>query len=377
MLKDYDIQQVPNLKVLGRTVADASPLPIFWTHSGIEVNCTGTELWIDLECDYDIYEIWVASEVNRALMARQMIYPGKNSICLYRGMAAGTVKNVRFYRELQAMNPSPNMHMVITGVRTDGEFLPVKDAALKLEFIGDSITSGEGAYGNPKETEWLSMFMCSTRDYTNLLERMIDCECRVLSQGGWGVYTGWDNNRANNMPSIYDGICGVPGGGKNEELGAHRPYDNMSWQPDAIFVNLGTNDDSAFNMPGMEVEGYGFCKMRTEEDGTRNKEDLDKVRDAAVAFLKKLRDRNPKSLLVWCYGMMGKNMEPVLKEAVEKYKEETGDKNADYLSLPDTPGCRLGAHSHPGFFAHLDTARLIGEYLGRRFNVPFNGDITF
>ena len=96
MLKNYDIAEVPNLKTLGRTVKGASPLPVFWNHSGIEVNCTGTELWVDVECDYDFFEIWVASEVDRALMARQMLYPGKNSICLYRSMASGTVKNVRF-----------------------------------------------------------------------------------------------------------------------------------------------------------------------------------------------------------------------------------------------------------------------------------------
>ncbi|MCR5824007.1 MAG: GDSL family lipase [Lachnospiraceae bacterium] len=376
MLKEYDIQKVPNLKVLGRTFPKASPLPIYWNHSGIEVNCTGTELWVDIECDYDFYEIWVASEVNRALMARQMIYPGKSSICLYRNMAAGTVKNVRFYRDLQAMNEAPDMHLNILGLRTDGEFLPVKDGRLKVEFVGDSITSGEGAYGNPKETEWLSMFMCSGRSYSNIIERMMDVETRVLSQGGWGVYIGWDNNRRNNIPSIYEGVCRVPGLGKNEENGAFAEHDFASWQPDAVIVNLGTNDDSSFNSPGMEVEGYGFCKSRTNPDGTRNREDLDHIRDAAVDFLKMLRQRNPKAHLIWAYGMMGNNLEPVFREAVKKYTDETGDDNVIYIALPDTVKEKQGAHSHPGFFAHIDAARILGKYLSEHFNVPFDPDFT-
>jgi len=100
MLKEYDIMQVPNLKVHGRIEKPSSPLPLFGTHSGIEVNCTGSELWVDVECEYDFHDVWVAGEVNRALMFRQMLMPGKNSICLFRSMINGPVKNVRFYREL-------------------------------------------------------------------------------------------------------------------------------------------------------------------------------------------------------------------------------------------------------------------------------------
>ncbi|MBO7634903.1 MAG: hypothetical protein J6S72_11090 [Lachnospiraceae bacterium] len=70
MLKEYDIMQVPNLKIHGRIAEAGSPLPLFCTHSGIEVNCTGSELWVDVECEYDFHEIWVAGEVNRALMFR-------------------------------------------------------------------------------------------------------------------------------------------------------------------------------------------------------------------------------------------------------------------------------------------------------------------
>ncbi len=371
MLRSYDIQEIKELKVLGRTIADASPLPLFWNHSGIEVNCTGSELWVDLECDYDFYEIWVASEVNRALMSRQMIYPGKNSICLFRSMVPGVAKNVRFYRELQAMNDTPKEFLKITGLRTDGEFLPVHESRLKIEFIGDSITSGEGAYGCPDDTEWLSMYMCSSRTYSNILERMFDAECRVISQGGWGVYTGWDNNRKNNIPSIYEGVCGLPGSGANEDLGAHRDYDNLSWKPDAIIVNLGTNDDSSFNTPGMEVEGLGFCKSRTNPDGTRNAEDLKAIGAAAVDFLKLLRRKNPSSHIIWAYGMMGHGMEEVLKNAVQRYSKETGDDNVTYISLPDTPAELLGAHSHPSYLGHLTAAKVLAKYLGERFGMEY------
>ena len=375
MLREYDIMQVPNLKIHGRIAEKTSPLPLFWTHSGIEVNCTGSELWVDVECDYGFHDIWVAGEVNRALIFRQMLIPGKNSICLFRSMQPGVSKNVRFYRELQAMSDNPEMHLEVTGLRTDGEFLPVTEKKYRFEFIGDSITSGEGSYGAREDTEWLAMYMSSSRTYVNLIERMMDADCRAISQGGWGIYISWDNNRSHNIPRIYSKVCGLAAGPVNAAHGAQQEYDFASWVPNAIVINLGTNDACSFNMPGMEVEGYGFCKSRTNEDGSMNAEDLQKIEDAVYDFIKLLRAKNPTSLLLWAYGLMGNEMEPTIRRGMDRYRAETGDTNVDYLPLPDTTPAKIGAHSHPGFFAHLEAAKVIARYLGKRFGAEVDEDI--
>lgn len=376
MLKEYDILQVPNLKIHGRTAGKTSPLPLFWTHSGIEVNCTGSELWVDVECGYDFHEIWVAGEVNRAVMFRHMLMPGKNSICLYRSMINGPVKNVRFYRELQAMSDNPEIHLTVTGLRTDGEFLPVDEKKLRLEFIGDSITSGEGSYGAREDTEWLAMYMSYSKTYVRMVELMTDAECRSISQGGWGFYIGWDNNRSHNMPRVYDKVCGLAPGPVNESFGSMRDHDFTSWVPNAVIINLGTNDASSFNMPGMEVEGYGWCKSRKNEDGTMNAEDLQNMENAVYDFLTQLRAKNPTSLLLWAYGMMGNEMEPTIRRAMDKYRAETGDTNVDYLPLPNTTEANIGAHSHPGFLSHLASAKVIAGYLSERLGIEVNYDIV-
>ena len=71
MLKEFSIKDTPNVKVHGRTVKGASPLPLFWNHSGVEVNCDGSELWIDIEVDHGFHEPWIAVELNGALMSRR------------------------------------------------------------------------------------------------------------------------------------------------------------------------------------------------------------------------------------------------------------------------------------------------------------------
>lgn len=377
MLKYYDIQEVGNLKIHGRTINDASPLPLFWTHSGIEVNCTGSELWVTVETDSDFFEPWVASELNGAIMSRQMLLPGTHEICLYRSMTAGVSKNVKFYRELQAMSDDERVHILVKGLKTDGEFLPVREKKLKFEFIGDSITSGEGTFGGREDTEWLAMYMSSSRTYANIIERCMDADCRSISQGGWGVHISWDNDVRHNIPSIYPPVCGLARGSVNEGLGAQREYDYSSWVPNAIIINLGTNDSTSFNMPGQEIPGIGFCKSKVDENGVRDPEDLAKIEQAIVDFLGLLRSKNPTSLLLWAYGMLGDELEPVIKAAMERYGKETKDTNIDYLKLPNTTERTVGSHSHPGYLSHLAAADVLGPYLAKRFDSEYNNNFVF
>ena len=368
-MKYYSINEVP-VKVHGRTVEGACPLPLFWNHAGVEVNIAASELWIDLEVDCDFHEPWIAIEINGALMSRRMLLPGEYSVCLFRSMTKETVKNVKFYRELQAMSEDDRCHVLVKGFKTDGEFCKVDDKKLKFEFIGDSITSGEGTYGQTTDTDWLAMYMSSSRHYATIIEKSLDADVRIISQGGWGVYCGWDNDVRHNIPSIYEPVCGLATGEFNKKLGADRPYDFSSWVPDAIVVNLGTNDASAFEQPPLEIPGMGTFKQRKNEDGTYNKEDIEKFENALINFLKMLRKNNPTSHIVWVYGMLGYNLSLPIADAVNRYREETGDYNNAYINLPNTTRETVGSHMHPGYAAHVVAAKVLGEYLASHFNVP-------
>lgn len=375
VLKEFKISEI-NKKVHGRTLENPEFLPLFWNHSGVEVNCTGSELWIDLEVDCDFHEPWVACELNGALMMRQMLLPHITSICLYRSMVPGVVKNIKFYRELQAMSEDNRNHVLVKGFRTDGEFLPVADKALKFEFIGDSITSGEGTYGATTDTEWLAMYMSSSRHYASIVEKALDADVRIISQGGWGVFSGWDNDLRHNIPSVYEPVCGLADGDFNEKvLGSKKEYDYSSWVPNAIIVNLGTNDATSFGQPPLEVPGLGVCKMRRDENGVNNPEDMGKIKAAMIDFLKMLRKHNLSSHIVWAYGMLGSDLEPLFIEALAEYTAETGDENVAFLKLPNTEGVSFGAHMHPGYLAHQNAARVVGKYLADKFNTEFKEHI--
>lgn len=143
-LQVHQLSDLPNLKVHGRTTGRLAPLTLFWTGSGIELNSTGSELWLEVEVDYSQHEQWISILINGVPAARQMLTYGRYWICLFRGMNDNTVKNMRIIKEVQAMSADPDALLQFHAVKGDGQFMPVPERALKLEFIGDSITSGKG-----------------------------------------------------------------------------------------------------------------------------------------------------------------------------------------------------------------------------------------
>lgn len=362
-LKAYGLKDLVNYKIYGRTDLTQDPLPLFFNGSGIEVNATGSELWIDLDVDYEFHEPWIYTTLNGAFMSRQMLPAGTYSLCLFRSMSPEAVKNVGFFRELQAMSEDNVCRILIKGFRSDGAFLPVASKRFKLEFIGDSITSGEGTYGAKEDTDWLAMYMSASRNYAKMVSDALDAEYRLISQGGWGVLCGWDNDPRHNIPSRYEKICGLAEGEMNEKLGAAKPYDFKSWKPDAIIVNLGTNDASAFNQPmWTDPETGQTFWQRREADGTYNQEDLYRFKQAVIDFLHMLRKNNPESHIVWVYGMLGYDLTFAITDAMNTYQKETEDHNLAFLQLPDTTDETVGSHAHPGEKSHARAAKVLIEY---------------
>ncbi len=363
-LKQYTLKETAYYKIHGRTDETQEALPLFFNGSGIEVNVNGSELWIDIDVDFNTHEPWIWTALNGSFMSRQMLLPGAYSLCLFRGMSPDAVKNVKFFRELQAMSEDDACHLLVRGFRTDGRFLPVKDRRFKLEFIGDSITSGEGTYGARNDTDWLSMYMGTSRNYARMVSDALDAEYRLISQGGWGVLSSWDNHPDHNLPSHYEKICGLAAGEMNEQLGAGKPYDFQSWMPDAIIVNLGTNDASAFEQPEWQdpVTGRTF-KQHKEPDGTYRMEDIARFKQAVIDFLSMLRRNNPTSHIVWTYGMLGYDLTFAITDAMNAYQKAARDYNIAFLQLPNTTELTVGSHAHPGEKSHARAAQVIVEYL--------------
>lgn len=361
-LQKYSIAKHPEIRVLGRTTDAREPLTLFWTASGLEMVYTGSELAVEFYADYDIYEPWISVELNGAWIARFPLNNGTNRFTIFRNMTPGRKNHVRILRDVQA-----NEHQIVQVnalFGADGEFLPLPEPKCRLEFIGDSITSGEGAIGAIPEEDWIMTLFSAENCYARMTADALGAEYRSLSRSGWGTVASWDNNPHNALPPYYTQVCGVVGDSASVALGAGQEHDFSSWQPDAVIVNLGTNDSGAFANEGWKDEATGESfKLRMNEDGSYNAEDMELLRRTTTDFLRMLRKNNPNALLVWVYGMLGDPMRPALEAGVEAFRRESGDERAHFLMLPNTTDETVGAKGHPGVAAHRAAAEVLTAFL--------------
>lgn len=361
-LRKVPLEQLEHYKVHGRTTKERNPLTLFWTGSGIEINVSGSELWAEIYSDYDCFEPWISVLVNGEVLSRQMVLKGMHKICLFRNMNPEMIKNIQLFKEVQAMSDDEKHCLQLFSFELDGEFYEVAERKLKLEVIGDSITSGEGAIGATCEEDWISMWFSSQDNYATLLAKKIDAELRIISQSGWGVVSSWNNNPYGAIPPIYEEVCGLLKGEKNEALGAHEKNDFKTWQPDVIVINLGTNDGGAFEQPEWRDEQTGETfKERKNEDGTYHEEDLDRFEWAVRAFLRKLRRLNPNAYLLWAYGILDKPLLPSLQKAINTYQTAYEDLKVSLFEIPEMTEEEIGARNHPGKKAHERMAVILSE----------------
>lgn len=356
-MKSVKLSDDLNIKVHGRTNGNRNPVTLFWTGSAVEINIKASTLSVLLEGPYDIYENWIAIEVNGAVVQRLMLTGEKQWIPVFRMMNPNKITNVRIIKEVQAMNGDASHCLKIHEIRHDGETVPVKDRELKIEFIGDSITSGEGSVGTGEDEDWISFYFSHVNSYPYMVAKELNAECRVFSQSGWGVHCSWDNQISCNIPDYYENICSVLPHGDFDEMQVYEKNDFSKWQADFIVVNLGTNDDGAFHNEGFyDEKTKETYKLRMVGD-EYVEEDLEKVKESVYLFLKKLRKNNPNAKIFWAFGILGNAMAPFIKEAMERFNKE-GD-HAEFIELPNTVPGTFGARWHPGFKSHKASAEVI------------------
>lgn len=359
----------PRILRHGRTL-ERRPLPLFWAASGVELETCARSLTFVLRADFSTREPWVRVEVDGATVLRQPLERGRNRVTVWRDMPAGSWHRVQLFKETQPMARDPRSLLALETILCEGTLRAVPPRPYKIEVIGDSISSGEGLAGGSGLHGALSMVFSTQGLYAVRTARDLNADLRILSQNGWGLCTGWDNDRTKAMPLYYDAVCGLLPDAGTEALGAREPQDFSSWQPDIVVVHLGNNDASALrSAPWMD----GFA-LRAGPDGLPDAPSAACFTAAGTAFLQHLHQCVPRARLVWCYGTSTRVMEPCIREAIRQYGQLTGD-TALYVPLPVVLPSQRAADDHPGPAAHAAMARTLTEAL-QPLLPPVPGEVT-
>ena len=242
------------------------------------------------------------------------------------------------------------------GLNVSGEILPPPDRpARRIEFIGDSITSGAGIEATNQndpacmaDSGYALALMDANQAYDADTARDLGAEAHILGVSGIGLIRNYSSNTANDlrpMPQVYD--LTFP---ELTDTSAANTWDTTTWVPDAVVVALGTNDFSPGDNPPLTAPG-------TPADG-RPLMDVTTFVTAYIAFVDKLRAFYPSAhifamgspMLVddWPTAGLYKsrtNLESAIA-MVESHYAAAGDLKVHKVSIAKVPG--TGCGTHPG-----------------------------
>ena len=217
------------------------------------------------------------------------------------------------------------------------KLLPLEDEKkLKIEFIGNSITCGYGNEGKSKDEPFTSSTENNYLAYGAVTARKLNADYVAVAYSGKGMYKNFDGTTKESMSLIYDRIFPDDKSSK---------WDFKKWQPDAVVINLGTND---------------FAKSHPDSLIFVN---------TYVNFLKRIRIYYPNAYIFCIEGPMTNEKNATLTQvknyinASKAVLEKTGDKKI--FSFFPTPQSEsdCGSDFHPNTSRHAKMAEELTVFI--------------
>lgn len=339
-----------NVRVLGRSLYRNDIRYLSYSCSAVEFTFTGTKVTAEICTSFEPKEEWewifqgyAAVFVNdsESETKRFPLETGSKEYVIYESDKAETVK-IRIMK----MSEAAFGNMGIVSIIADGDITPTSPKKRRIEFIGDSITCGYGNEGvwntdnfnTKQENPWIA--------YAALTARKLDMEFQLISWSGIGVISGYveaDVNEPLNewvMPDLYDytdrGLENTLGNSddSNKEI-----WDNSRFSPEIIVINLGTNDQSYTRGIKERVDDFG---------------------NQYVAFLHKIRAKNPSAFVICTLGAMGQD----LYAEIERRVMEINDSRITSMQFDvqlESDG--IGADWHPSAVTHMKMSEKLVEFI--------------
>lgn len=241
---------------------------------------------------------------------------------------AGAARTVMLGQNLVSGQHTVELHRESEGSYGNTVFLGFVDGVVKgsppapnrlIEIIGDSISAGYGNLGTEIHPPWdqtcgFSLAQESAYlSYGPVLGRSLNAEVSVVAVSGWGMYRDNQGKTNNVLSSVYNNVLGTQ----------PTPSYNFARKPDAVVINLGTND-SASNDPGQPYE------------------------DAYVAFLRTVRGHYPNAWLFLTIGpMTGEPMLTTMRNHLDNVVKKFADAKTTHITMDTQNTASTGCDYHP------------------------------
>lgn len=357
----------PWLRPIGRTLLEDRHGWFFnWSCSGFRLRFHGSRLLCEMEAfedpcyfgEHDNLPV-VAAFADGAAEPLRMIRlsRGKAVYTLFESESAGNHEVV-----LQKRSENAKGRNAFLSVETDGALLPLpaKDAKRRrIEFIGDSITCGFGLDMDPKESTFSTESEDGMAAYAGVAARLLNADYHSVCISGIPLCWSPDPSFRLRLPDNpdfepakrtmedyypytdrwHEEACGIKSN--------FTQWDFNAFRPDAIVVNLGTNDAFRVTLSASELEERHFCQRY-------------------LAFLHTLRALNgDRPLIVCTLGSMDYYLYDAILRAVYEYRANTGDARVYCMKFfPINEWCgEMGGLGHPSRLAQQRMGRELAQLL--------------
>jgi lysophospholipase L1-like esterase len=275
------------------------------------------------------------------------VSPGQELYRLVSGLSHGE-HQLELFKRVEAApggKSGAGKAQILGFVLHGNELLPAKRPERRLEFVGDSITCG---YGNELETTNPDAHHYTSRNsnghlaYGAVTASLLGAQYSAVAYSGRGMSRNFGGGGGQLLPDMY--LDSVP-----EDAAAGR-WQPAQYVPDAVIINLGTNDFSTTGVDrALFVHNY-------------------------TAFLATLRGYYPNAALVAALGPMLSDSYPPGEKAwtnaqadVQRAtlaRVQAGDQNVHFLAFsPQT--APYGEDWHPTRATHRKMAEQLSTSLKR------------
>ncbi len=253
----------PRVRALGRVDIKGGALRMDWTATGAELAFEGSEAIIALDAGTNLFNVFLDQKLV-AVIGPQPI-KGSPAAKLWIAPVPGAEAGWRIsakkgaHRLRVQKRTGPNFGVsTLNGFRLNAgaKLLALPDApALRLEFIGDSLTNAYGVEGPGKACTDLRSFENSDESYASHVTRALGAQSQIVAFSGYGVVRNWGaktKTSADPYPTFYP---------RSILSDASTRWDRSRFKPALSVIFLGSNDFSTEPKPDIEVYITGYLKL--------------------------------------------------------------------------------------------------------------------
>jgi lysophospholipase L1-like esterase len=211
----------------------------------------------------------------------------------------------------------------------------------RLEIVGDSISCGTGIEGANESCGLSADTENHYATYGAIAARNLGAELHTIAIGGKGLYCNYSD-----CPTSTDPVPSYFGRTLRED--ANPAWDFARYQPDAVILNLGTNDFSHDRPPSESA-----------------------FTNAYRSFLQRLRSSYPKAKILCTIGpMLSGDSLTLVRRAIANAVSALGDTGISVFELApqnkDQDG--IGCGWHPNLKTHQKMALVLESALKAKLN---------